>query len=92
MAASISAVSVTSTATKIISANAARQELIIVNNDVSNDIMLGPDANVTWATGIPLYAAQSRERTRGFSIWLGDVWGIANTGKTADIRVWETTR
>ena len=92
MPATTSAMTVTDVATKIISANSSRQELMITNNGIANDIVLGPDNTVTFATGLPLYAGQTRERSRGFSIWLGDVYGIANTGKTSDIRVWETTR
>lgn len=91
MPATIGTVSVTGTATRIISANAARQELFITNSSVTTDIFIGPDSTVTAATGLPLYAGQTRERSRGFSIWLGDVYGITSTG-TADIRVWETSR
>ena len=84
-------VSVGNTATLIIAANAARQELIITNNSVSPDIYIGPDSSVTAVTGLPLYAGQTREKSRGFAIHLGDVYGITASG-TADIRVWETTR
>lgn len=91
MATTCTNVSVTNTATLIIAANSARQELFITNAGISPDIFIGPDATVTATTGLPLFAGQTRERSRGFSIWLGPVYGITSSG-TADIRVWETTR
>ena len=84
-------VNVTSTATLIIAANAKRQELIITNNSTTPDAFIGMDSSVTTANGLPLYAGQTRERSRGFAIWLGDIYGITASG-TADIRVWETER
>lgn len=91
MPATNTAVTVTNTATLIIAANSARQELVMTNNSVTTDIFIGPDSSVTASTGLPLYANQTRERSRGFAIHLGDVYGITASG-TADIRVWQTTR
>lgn len=91
MPATCTNVNIGNTATLIIAANAARQELIITNNSTSPDIYIGPDNTVTTTNGLPLYAGQTRERSRGFSIHLGDVYGISASG-TADIRVWQTTR
>lgn len=88
MASSVTNVSVGATATLIIAANTKRQELIITNNSTSPDIFLGITSAVTSSTGLPLYAGQTRERSRGFGTWLGDVYGISASG-TADIRVWE---
>lgn len=81
----------TGTPQLIIAANAARQELIITNNSTSPDAYIGPDTTFTSSTGLPLYAGQTRERSRGFSIWLGAVYGVTASG-TADIRAWETSR
>lgn len=91
MATTATNVNVGNTATLIAAANPKRQELIITNNSVSPDAYIGPDSSVTTTTGLPLYAGQTRERSRGFSIWLGPVYGIVASG-TADIRVWETER
>lgn len=92
MAVTITQVSITTgTPQLIIAANTKRQELIITNNSTSPDAFIGPDTTFTSSTGLPLYAGQTRERSRGFSIWLGDVYGVTASG-TADIRVWETTR
>lgn len=91
MASSVNTVTVSSTATLIIAANANRQELIITNNSVSTDIFIGIDSSVTSSTGLPLYANQSREKSRGFGTWLGPVYGIT-ASSTADIRIWETER
>lgn len=86
-------VTVSSSATKIVSANASRQGLILTNNSVSTDIFIGQDSSVTTASGLPLYANQTREKSRsgGSTLWLGDVWGICSSG-TADIRYWEDVR
>ena len=91
MPATYTNVSVGNTATLIVAANSGRQELFITNNSTSPDIFIGSDSSVTASTGLPLYAGQTRERSRGFSIWLGNVYGISASG-TADIRVWETSR
>ncbi len=91
MPATVGTITVTSAATLIVAQNAKRQELMLTNNSVGTDIFIGPDSSVTSSTGLPLYANQTRERSRGFAIHLGDVYGITASG-TADIRVWETTR
>ncbi len=92
MPATVTQVSITTgTPQLIISANPKRQELFLTNNSVSPDAFIGVDTTFTTSTGLPLYAGQTRERSRGFAIWLGDVYGVTASG-TADIRVWETTR
>ena len=91
MPATVTNVSVTSAATLILSANAARQELHLVNNSVSPDCFIGPDNTVTATTGLTLFAGGSKDKDRGFGLWLGPVWGITSSG-TADVRVWETSR
>lgn len=82
---------VTTSPVLIAPANTARQELIITNAGVTPDAFLGTSSSMTTTTGLPLFSGQTRERSRGFSIHLGDVWCVTASG-TADIRVWETTR
>lgn len=82
---------VTSSATLLAAANPKRQELIITNNSTTTDAFIGMDSNVTTANGLPLYAGQTRERSRGFGTWLGPVYGIVASGST-DVRIWETER
>jgi hypothetical protein len=85
------AVTVGNTATLIVAANCARQELTLVNNSSSVDIFVGPDASVSVANGIPLYASQRNDRWKGpGGSWLGAVYGICSS--SADIRYWEVTR
>jgi hypothetical protein len=83
---------VTTSATLIVDANPKRQELIITNNSTAVDIYIGQDASVTTSTGLPLYANQTRERSRngGTVGWLGPVYGIC--ASSADIRYWESER
>ena len=89
MPATIKTVSVGDSATLILAANEARQELHLVNNSVSPDCFLGPDNTVTATNGLTLFAGSSKDKDRGFGLWLGPIWGITASG-TADIRVWET--
>jgi hypothetical protein len=80
------------TATLICAANTQRQELTIVNYSSSVDIFVGPDASVTAANGIPLYAQQRNDRWKGpGGSWLGPIYGITSSS-TADVRYWEVTR
>lgn len=92
MPATVTNVSITTgTPQLIIAANAARQELIITNAGVSPDAFMGPDTTFTASSGLPLFAGETKERSRGFGTWLGPVYGVTVSG-TADIRVWETSR
>ena len=85
------AVSVGNTATLIVADNCQRQELTIVNNSSTVDIYVGPDASVSVANGIPLYANQRNDRWKGpGGSWLGPIYGIC--ASTADTRYWEVTR
>lgn len=86
-------ITVTTSATQIVPANAQRQGIIICNNSVTTDVYIGQDANVTTVNGLPLYANQTREKSRngGTTLWLGPVYAICASG-TADIRYWEDIR
>lgn len=77
------AVSVGSTATLILAANADRERALIVNNG-SQTIYLGKDNTVTTANGLPLAAGASLEDDRTSDAW----YGIVASG-TADVRVLE---
>jgi hypothetical protein len=85
-------VTVTDSATVLVAANCARQELLLSNISTGDDIYLGMDSAVTTSNGIPLYAGQDRERSRGFGTYLGPIYAIAKIGKSVDVRFWETTR
>lgn len=82
------AVSVTTSATRIVENNAKRSNLTISNASFV-DVFIGPDNTVTTANGIPLHGAQTRDQDKIAEGWQGDVWGIVETG-TADVRFWET--
>lgn len=86
-------ITVTTSATLVVNANTKRQDLIITNNSVSTDVYIGQDSSVTTSNGLPLYANQTRERSRngGTYGWLGPVYAICASG-TADIRYWESER
>jgi hypothetical protein len=88
------AVSVGTSATKLIDANASRVYLEIVNMD-SAVIFYGEDNTVTTSNGIELSATTSKswERTTGNSnfFYAGEIWAIDASG-TSDVRVWERER
>ena len=91
MAVTVSNVNVGTQVIKIVSANTKRQELILCNSSLTPDIYLGPDSTVTSATGLPLFAGQSRECVKSFPNYKGDIYGISASG-TADVRVWENSQ
>ena len=81
-----SAVSVSTTATKIVSANNRRVDLVI-SNEGSATIYLGFDDTVTTSNGVSLY--QSEKTTwSGKDIYRGDIYGIVASG-TQEARYWE---
>lgn len=91
MAVTTGAVSVTTSAILIVAANTRRQELIICNSSLTPDIYIGATSAVTSANGLPLFAGQSRESSKSFPNYKGDVYGISASG-TADVRYWENTQ
>ena len=82
-------VSVTTSATLIVSASEARKELKLCNTANGTIVYLGQDSSVTTSNGFPLYENQSVAMERDWGQWLGDVYGIVGSG-TADIRYWES--
>jgi len=82
------AVSVGNTATKIINNNCGRQALMLVNNSSDTIVYLGTDSSVTTTTGLPLFYYSTRDFTKTFGYYNGDIYGITASG-TADIRYWE---
>jgi len=83
-------VTVTTTATLIIAANAQRRNLTIVNTSLSAIVYIGPDATITTSNAIPLYQNQTRDQDKIAEGYQGDVYGIVGSS-TADVRYWETT-
>lgn len=84
-------VTVGTTATKIVDANSLRQSLLI-ENEGSVTVFLGPDNTVTTANGIGLRSCGTiAESNDGTKIHMDAYWGIVESG-TADVRYWERTR
>ena len=75
---SYASVSVTTSATLIVSANPRRQSLIISNTDTSVKLYIGPDTSITTSNGIEIPAGSSlTEDNGGSKVYCGDVYGIA---------------
>lgn len=86
------AVTVTTTATLIVAANAARKDLNIVNFSNSTIVYIGPDELITTANTVPLYQNQGWGFKKEISEhWKGPVYGIVASG-TASVRYWEVTQ
>jgi hypothetical protein len=84
------AVSVTGSATLIVSANTARHSILIGNNS-SQTLFIG-DSSVTTSNGIPIPSGSSfLEDSGGTTLWGGAVYGIV-ASSTADVHYWERTR
>lgn len=87
---SYNSVTVTTSATKIVSVNPRRQSIIITNTDSSNKLYLGSDSNVTTSNGIEISAGGNlTEDNGGSKVYSGDIYGIS-TG-TISVRYWERT-
>jgi hypothetical protein len=84
-------VTITTSATKIVSANPNRQSLLLSNTSAGT-VYLGADNTVTKDNGIPLLQnVLFVENDCGSRMYLGDVWGIV-TAETSNLRYWERTR
>ena len=84
-------VTITTSATKIVTANPNRQSLILANTGTGT-VYLGPDNTVTTANGTPLLQDGTlTEDDGGSRMFMGDVWGVVATG-TSDLRYWERIR
>jgi len=84
-------VTVTNSATKIVGANTARLSLVIENNG-SVTVYIGPDTSVSSSNGIPILSSGSfQEDSGGARMYQGDIYGIT-ASSTSDVRYWERTR
>jgi len=86
---SYGSVTITTSATKIVSANTKRKSLELINTSEAKIVYYGPDNSITSSNALPLYETQTRNRDKIPEGYLGDVWGITASG-TADLRYWET--
>ena len=86
-------VNVTTSATKIVGANAQRQSLILTNASTSGIVYLGPDATITSTNAAVILDGFGNlsEDSGGTRMFMGDVYGITGSS-TADILYWERTR
>jgi len=89
-ASSFGTVTVATTATLILEANAERKEFSLNNTDFDRIVYLGQDESVTTSNGFPLTEGGFRDSYKGaIGNWLGPVYGIV-ASSTADVRFWET--
>lgn len=84
---SYNAVTVGTSATLIIAANAERKGLEVCNNS-SATIYIGPDANITTSNAMPIAASQYLNDSGLFDAYRGALYGIV-VASTADVRFWE---
>ena len=80
------ATTVTTTATKILSANAERRSFILQNLGFVT-VFLGHNDSVTTSIGIEV-EPDERYSEQGIGLWKGDVFGIATSG-SQEVRSWE---
>ena len=81
-------ISVGATATLIVAANSKRQSLIITN-DGTVTLYVGPDSSVTATNGIQIEEdGNFTEDSGGSRVYQGDWYGIVSAG-TGDCRFWE---
>jgi hypothetical protein len=89
MAASFNAVTVTTTATLILSPSNGRRGFLIKNNG-SNIAYIGFTSSVLSTTGIPIMPQDSFTITGEHAVWKGAVYGITSAA-TTDCRYWDWT-
>ena len=85
---------VTNSATKIVSANEARQSLILTNASSSGIVFLGPDATITSAHSAALLDSYGSltEDSGGTRLFQGDIYGITTSSHAAvNVFYWERT-
>jgi len=80
------AVSVGTTATRIVISNELRRVLTFFNNDSAKTLYVGVDNTVTTSNGYPLPFQQAFQDTRTEGEW----WAVCSTG-TIDVRVIEVS-
>ena len=84
---SYNTVTVTATATQIIAGDSQRKGLIIHNNS-SATVYVGPDASITTANAIPILANNTLIMSGFQEAYRGPLYGIVATG-TADVRYFD---
>lgn len=89
MSASYNAVTVTTTATKIMDSTPGRRGFVIANNG-SNIVYLGFDSSVTSSNGVQLMPQDKWESTGSQSVFKGSIWGIT-AANSSDVRYWNWT-
>ena len=77
-------ITVTTSATEIVAPTGIRKGLIIANDSTSK-IYIGPDNTVTTSNGIPLQSGATFTNAGFDEHWAGSIWGIVASG-TADAR------
>lgn len=81
-------ITVQATATKIVAADNNRHSLLLHNNGTQT-VFIGPDASVTTSNGFPITQKSSLSSdSGGVSLFKGDIYGIV-ASSTADMRYWE---
>jgi len=80
-------VTVTTSATRIVAASSNRKGLILANEG-SVKVFIGPDDSITTSNAIPLFQSEKLFNSGLPDLWRGDIYGIVASG-TADIRYWE---
>jgi hypothetical protein len=84
MAVEYGSVTITTSATKVIDSNPARRGLILANNG-SAVVYIGPNDQVTPSTGIPIAANGNLTDSGPRDLWKGVVYAIVASG-TVDLR------
>jgi len=85
-------VTVTTSATKIASANPGRTSIIITNTDEDATLYIGPNDSVTASNGTPIAPGGNlTEDDGGSPVYKGDIYGIVSAS-TIDARYWERTK
>jgi len=84
-------VTVTTSATLILAANADRHSFLLANTS-SGTVFIGPRNDVTAANGTPVLQDGSlAEDSSGTKLYTSDIFGIVAAG-TSDVRIWERIR
>lgn len=86
MATNYGNVTATNTAAQLIASNPGRRSLVIYNNG-SVAVYIGPDASITTANAVPILP-QSSFTQNGSRMWMGAIYGIT-ASSTADTRFWD---
>lgn len=89
-------ITITNTATRVLTANAGRYSLILLNNG-SGTCWVGEDSSVTAGTGanagtLLVEQATLTEDSGGHPMYQGDIWAINDTDVASAVSFWERTR